>query len=93
MRPSLPYDEQSFYKDDESDDILKTSKDYDIGYFVESNLSYPIFLKSKTKKIPFCPGNTNSLRDEFDDYMKKMKSNTYIENKKSVCKSTDEKII
>ena len=39
------------------DDILNTTDDRDIGFFVENDLKYPDENKEKTKNFPFAPEN------------------------------------
>ena len=63
MSQPLPYDEIErchCYPDlymNKLQEILITSDDSDIGYFVEVDLRYPEIINEKTKKFPFCPEN------------------------------------
>ena len=60
MSQPLPYDEvemwhghPDFYMN-KIEEILNTSNDSGIGYFLEVDLRYLNNIKEKTKKIPFC---------------------------------------
>ena len=57
MSQYLPYDDIKFDNKVKLDDILNTSDDSEIGYFVEVDLKYPDNIKEKTKYFPFCPEN------------------------------------
>ena len=57
MSQFLPYDEIKFEKDICLEEILNTSHDNEIGYFLEVDLKYPDDIKQKTKYFPFCPEN------------------------------------
>ena len=57
MSQFLPYDEIKFEKDICLEEILNTSDDNEIGYFLEVDLKYPDDIKQKTKYFPFCPEN------------------------------------
>ena len=57
MSQSLLYDEIKFDKNVKLEDILFTSDDSDIGYFVEVDLRYPENRKEKTISFPFAPVN------------------------------------
>ena len=91
MSEPLPYDEIKFDKNVKLEDILNTPDDSDIGYFVEVNLSYPDNIKQKTKNLPFAPVNKKINPDNFSDYMKEIKPDTYTQNKKLICDCSDKK--
>ena len=57
MSHYLPYDEIKFDKNVTLENILETSDDSEIGYFVECDLKYPENIREKTKHFPFCPMN------------------------------------
>ena len=84
MSEPLPYDEIKFEKNVKSEDILNTLDDSDIGYFVEADLIYPDNIKEKTKNFPFAPVNKKNNPDIFDDYMKSIKPDTYIQTSKLI---------
>ena len=65
--------------------------DSDIGYFVEVNLNYPDKIKEKTKDFPFAPENKICNRNDFSDYMKKIKPDTYTQTRKILCHWSDKK--
>ena len=85
MSESLPYDEIKFEKDICLNDILNTPDDSDIGYFIEVDLKYPDNIKEKTKNLPFAPMNKKINPDKFNDYMKEIKPDTYIQTIKLTC--------
>ena len=91
MSEPLPYDEVKFDKNVKLEDILNTPDDSDIGYFVEVNLSYPDNIKQKTKNLSFALVNKKNNPDNFNDYMKEMKPDTYTQNKKLICDWSDKK--
>ena len=49
----LSYDEIKFDENVKLEDILKTTDDSDIGYFIGVDLKYPDNIKEKTKNFPF----------------------------------------
>ena len=61
LSESLPYDENEMWQGHPDlymknlGEILNTSDDSDIGYFIEADLRYPVNIKKTTKNIPFCP--------------------------------------
>ena len=57
MSRPLPYDEIKFDRSIKLEDILNTSDDSDIGYFIEVDLKYPDNIKEKTKIFLFAPVN------------------------------------
>ena len=85
MSEPLPYDEIKFNENVELEDILNTPDDSDIGYFVEADLIYPDNIKKKTKKFPFAPVNKKNNPDNFNDYMKEIKPDTFIQTSKLIC--------
>ena len=76
MSQPLPYDEIKFDNNVKLEDILNTSDDNDIGYFIEVDLKYPDNIKEKTKKFPFAPVNKKISPDNFNDFMKEIKPDT-----------------
>ena len=60
-------------------------------YFVEADLIYPDNKKEKTKKFPFAPVNKKIIPDNFNDYMKSIKPDTYIQTSKLICDWSDKK--
>ena len=72
-------------------EIINTSDDSDIGYFLETDLRYPENIEEKTKNFPSCPENKVFPKDTYNDYMKKIKATIYIKTKKLICDWTDEK--
>ena len=49
----LTFDEIKFDKNIKPEDILNTPDNYDIGYFLEVDMTYPDNIKEKTKNFPF----------------------------------------
>ena len=91
MSQPLPYDEINFDKNVELEDVLNTPDDSDIGYFVETDLMYSDNIKWKTKIFPFAPVNKKFNPDNFNDYMKEIKPDTYIQTSKLICDWSDKK--
>ena len=91
MSEPLPCDEIKFDNNVKLEDILNTPDDNDIGYFVEVDLKYPDNIKEKTKNFPFAPVNKKINPDNFNDYMKEIKPDTYIQTKKLICDWSDKK--
>ena len=91
MSQPLPYDEIKYDNNIKLEDILNTPDDSDIGYFIENDLIYPNNIKEKTKNFPFAPVNKKINPDDFNDYMKEIKPDTYIQNKKLICDFSNKK--
>ena len=91
MSQPLPYNEIKFDNNVKLEDILNTPDDNDIGYFVEADLIYPDNIKEKTKNFPFAPVNKKIIPDNYNDFMKSIKPDTYIQNKKLICDWSDKK--
>ena len=91
MSEPLPQDEIKFDKNVKLEDILNTPDDSDIGYFVEADLIYTDNIKEKTKNFPFAPVNKKINPDNFKDYMKPIKPDTYIQTSKFLCDWSDKK--
>ena len=91
MSEPLHYDEIKFDNNVKLEDILNTPDDNDIGYFVEVDLKYPDNIKEKTKNFPFAPVNKKINPDNFNDYMKEIKPDTYIQTKELICDWSDKK--
>ena len=91
----LPYDEIEMWNGDPDKywnwlvEILNTTDDNEIGYFLEVDLKYPGNIKEKTKNFPLCPENKKIDHDKYNDYMKKIKPNSYTKSKKLICDWTD----
>ena len=91
MSQPLPYDEIKFDQNIKLEDILNTPDDSDIGYFVQVDLKYPDNIKQKTIYFPFAPENKKIDPDDFDEYMKEIKPDTYTPTKKLTCDWSDNK--
>ena len=85
MSQPLPYDEIKFDNTVKLEDILNTPDDSDIGYFIELDLKDTNKIKQKTKNFPFAPENKKINPDNFNDYMKEVKPDNYIQTKKLIC--------
>ena len=90
MSQYLPYDEIKFYNVT-LEDILNTPDDSDIGYFVEVDLKYPDNIKEGTKNFPFAPVNKKINPDNYNDYMKEIRPDTFVQPKKLNCDWSDKK--
>ena len=91
MSEYLPYDEILFDKNNKLEDILNTPDDSDIVYFIDVHLKYPDNIKEKTKHFPLAPENKKINPDDFSDYMKEIKRDTYTQTKKLTCDWSDKK--
>ena len=91
MSQPLPYDEIKFDNNVKLEDILNTPDDSDVGYFIEIDLKYPNKIRSNTKNFPFAPVNKKINPDNFNDYMKEIKPDTYIQTSKLICDWSDMK--
>ena len=96
MFQPLPYDEIEMWHDHPDlymyklEEILNTSDDSEIGYFVEADWRHPDSIKQKTKIFPFAPENKVVPKDKYNDYMKKIKAKIYTKTKKLLCDWTDQ---
>ena len=90
MSEYLPYDEIKFNRKVKLEHILDNADDSDFGYFIEVDLKYPENIK-KTKHFPFAPLNRKIIPNDFSDYMKEMKPDTYTQTKKLICHWSDKK--
>ena len=91
MSEPLPYDEIKFDNNVNLEDILNTPDDSDVGYFTEIDLKYPDSIKFKTRNFPFAPVNKKINLDNFNDYMKEIRPDTYIQSSKLICDWSDKK--
>ena len=91
MSQPLPFDGIKFDNNVTLEDILNTPDDNDIGYFVEVDLTYPNNIKEKTKNFPFAPVNKKINTDDFNNYMKEIRPNTYVQSNKLICDWSDKK--
>ena len=62
--------------------FLNTPDDSDIGYFVEVDLRHPDNKRDKPKNFPFCPDNKLFPKEQYNDYMNKIKPKNYTKSKK-----------
>ena len=85
MSEPLPYDEIKFDNNVNLEDILNTPDDSDLGYFIEADSIYPDNIKEKTKNFPFAPVNKKINPDIYNDYMKEIKTDTFIQTIKLIC--------
>ena len=56
-------------------------------------MKYPGKIKEKTKHFPFAPENIKIIADDFGDYKKTIKPDTYTHTKKLICDWSDKKKI
>ena len=97
MSQPLPYDEIEMWHGHldlymkKIEENLNTPDDGDFGCFIEVNFKYPDELKDKTKNFPFCPEIKFIPKDNYNDYMKKMKPKNYTKAKTLLCDWTDKK--
>ena len=58
-------------------------------YFIECDLEYPVEIKEKTKKFPFCPYQTKADPDLFSGYMNSVNQPNYKPTSKLMCDVTN----
>ena len=98
MSQTLPYDEIELWHDHpdlymkKMEEMLITSDDSDVGYFVELDLRYPDNIKEKTKNFFFCSEKRKINPDKYNDYMNNTKPQNYTKAKKLKYHWTDKKI-
>ena len=91
MSERLPHDKTKFDKNFKLEDLSNTLDDSDIGYSIEVDLKYLDKIKEKTKIFLFAPENKKIDPDDFSDYMKEIKPDTYTRTKKLICDWSDKK--
>ena len=91
MSEPIPYDEIEFDRENKLENILKTTDDSDIGYFIEVDFNYPDDIKEKTKHFPFAPVKKKIHLEYFSDLMKEIILDTYTQNKNLICDWSDKK--
>ena len=91
MCQPLRYDETKFDNNVKLEDILKTPDDNDVGYFIEVDLKFSDKRKGRTKHFPSALGNKKNNPDDFSDYIKEIKPDTYTQTKKLICNWSDKK--
>ena len=85
------FDEIKFHTNVKLEDIINTPDDSDIGYSIEFDLKNTDNIKEKTNQFPFAPVNKKIIPDNFSDYMKTIKPDTYTQFKKLICDWSDKK--
>ena len=91
MSQYLPYDEIKFDNNVTLEVIKNTPDVSNIGYFIEVDMTYPDKIKKKTKNFPFAPVNKKINPDDFSDYMKEIRPDTYVQSSKLICDWSDKK--
>ena len=91
MSQISPYDGIKFEKDICLEEILNTPDDSEIDYFLEVDLKYSDNIKEKTKNFAFAPVNKKNNPDDFSEYMKTIKPDTYTQTKKLISDWSDKK--
>ena len=91
MSEPLPYDEIKFDNNINLEDIINTPDDSDIGYFIEVDLTNPDNIKQKTANFPFAPMNKKINPNDFNDYMKEIKPDTFIQTSKLISDRSNKK--
>ena len=56
-------------------------------------MTYPGNIKEKTKVFPFAPGNLKINPENFSDYMKKIKPDTYTQTESCDCSDKENYLI
>ena len=87
----VAYDEFKFERNVCLNEILNTPDNSDIGYFLEVGLGYPYSIGQKTKYCPFCAEKKHKSKDDFNEYIRKIKPKNYKSHNKMICDWTDKK--
>ena len=74
MSQPLPYDEINIERNAWLNETWNTPDGNDIEIFLKLDLSYPYYIREKTKQFPFCPENKIIYEDDFIDYMNKIET-------------------
>ena len=90
MSEYLPYDEIKFDKNVKLENTLNTPDNSDIWFFIEVVFKYSDDIKEKTKHFPFAPEKKINPND-FSDYMKTIKPDTYTQTKSLIRDRSDKK--
>ena len=77
MSQPLPFDEIKFETSVSLEEIINTPDDSDIRYFLEVDLGNSYNIRQQTKKFPFAPENKIISKNDFDEYMNKIKPKNY----------------
>ena len=97
MSWSLPYDEiEMWYGNpdpyvEKLEEILNSSDDSNIRYFLEVDLSYPDNIEEKHGIFDFVRKTQVIPKDKYNDYMNMIKLKNYTKGKQLLCDWTDEK--
>ena len=91
MSENLPDDEIKFDRNVKLDDILNTPDDTDISFFIEVKFRNPDNIKYKTKKFSVAPENKKNNLGDFNDFLKKIKPDTYTQTKNIMCDWSNKK--
>ena len=84
MSQPLLFDEIKFKRNVCLNEILNTPGNSGNGYFLEVDLKHPYSIRQKTKNFPFCPENKSISKDEFHDYLNRIKTKIYISQNKLI---------
>ena len=81
MSQILPYDEIKIDRSVTFEDKLNYPDDNDVQFFVEVDLSYPNDKEGKSEIFQFCLENKIISKNDFIEYMEKIKPKTYKRHK------------
>ena len=84
MSQPLLYDETKFDKNVKLEDIINNPDGSDNGYSIEVDLRYSDNIKEETKYFPFAPVKKIINPDNFSDYMKTIKPDSFTRTKKII---------
>ena len=82
MSQMLPYDEIKCEKDICLEERLNTPAEIEIDYISEVDLKFSDNIKKETKNFAFAPVNEKSNPDNFSEFVKTSKPDTYTQTKK-----------
>ena len=69
--------------------VMNTTADSEIGYYLEVDLEYPAAIKFKTKNLPFCPIKRKVDISELSEYSKSVMPDNHIPQPKLICDQYD----
>ncbi len=76
MSQPLPFKDLKFENNITLENILETSDNNDVGYYVECDLSYPEELHDKFKEYPPCPENLTPDANLLNDFQQEFGKNS-----------------
>ena len=86
-----PFFPDNYLQEQVVEDLLKTPKDKEYGYFKECGLEYPAEIKEQPENFPLCRNQTKADPNLFSGYMKSVKQLNYKPTLKLMCDLTNKR--